>query len=127
MKYVYVPIPEAEVPPNIRFDVPGPFQGQAVELAWGTFSRAEASAGAPYKRVTDLSCLPSSPCRVQYFRRVHHSSHVVTYQSPSGSTIRICDLCGERLRGEWPKDGTGQEYCSVSKGSHWGNCDIEIE
>jgi hypothetical protein len=48
---------------------------------------------------------------------------VVTYQSPGGSQIVLCAACAARLAADWPKDGTGQEYCSVSYGEHAGHCD----
>ncbi len=45
---------------------------------------------------------------------------VVTWQSPSGDTLDICRECEVRLQRDrqWPKDGRGQEYCSVHHGLH---------
>lgn len=53
-------------------------------------------------------------------------TQVVTYQSPNGSKLAICERCEEKLRdkGEWPKDRNGQEYCSVSMGQHYGDCGV---
>ena len=47
---------------------------------------------------------------------------VVTWQSPSGAQINVCTKCDSMS--EWPKDHTGQEYCTVSKGRHDGECDV---
>ena len=51
---------------------------------------------------------------------------VVTWQSQSGETIDVCDECQRRLEAarEWPRDGCGREYCSVSHGLHRGQCDV---
>jgi len=51
---------------------------------------------------------------------------VVTWQSPSGATIRVCAVCAARLTmaRSWPKDATKQEFCSVSYGMHRDRCDI---
>lgn len=51
---------------------------------------------------------------------------VVTWQSPTGATINVCEHCEARLTAgrEWPTDSTGQEYCTVSHGLHEGQCDI---
>jgi len=54
-KIKYVRIDKSEVPTNVRFDVIGRDQGQIVEVAWGTFGRAEAGPGDPYQRVHDQS------------------------------------------------------------------------
>lgn len=49
----------------------------------------------------------------------------ITYQSPTGATLNICTECEKRLDGQpWPKDNTGQEYCTVSHGLHQGVCDL---
>jgi len=54
------------------------------------------------------------------------TNSVVTYQSPSGAQLNICTTCESKLdaSGKWPKDSTGQEYCSYSHGLHTGNCDL---
>jgi hypothetical protein len=49
---------------------------------------------------------------------------VITYQSPSGAKINICESCAERLRDAWPRDETGREFCAVSRGLHKGECDV---
>ena len=53
---------------------------------------------------------------------------VVTYQSPRGNLISLCDRhlreCEAGGSHEWPKDPTdGQELCTVSHGKHSGHCD----
>jgi hypothetical protein len=49
---------------------------------------------------------------------------VVTYQSPLGVTLNVCQRCeaGFKRIGWWPKDVTGQEFCSVSHGLHRDWC-----
>lgn len=54
-----------------------------------------------------------------------HSPTVVTWQSPAGARMRICLACEARLKGNWPKDTRGDEYCQVSHGAHEGHCDLE--
>ena len=51
---------------------------------------------------------------------------VVTWISPLGAKIDICQPCADRLTAnhEWPRDHMGQEYCSVARGLHTGSCDI---
>lgn len=51
---------------------------------------------------------------------------VVTYQTPSGETIEICDACEARLTAarDWPRSSRGEEYCQVSYGRHDGSCAI---
>jgi hypothetical protein len=56
----YVKIREREVPEGVRFDVPGRFQGQTVEVAFGDFGRGEHDDGSLYKRVHDRSVGPSA-------------------------------------------------------------------
>lgn len=51
------------------------------------------------------------------------SSGVVTWQSPGGAKIDICQTC-ELGMTEWPRDQSGQEYCSVSQGLHPGACQL---
>lgn len=57
MSVKYIEIPAAQVPEDIRWDVPARNQGQIVEVAYGDHRRygSEANHGAPYKRVTDHS------------------------------------------------------------------------
>lgn len=54
---------------------------------------------------------------------------VITYQSPSGSTIALTRAQIETLEkaGKWPKDHTGQEYCTVSYGLHEGEPSMSDE
>jgi hypothetical protein len=51
---------------------------------------------------------------------------VVTWQSPSGDRVRICQACEARLKADeaWTHDRRGQEHCQVSHGLHWGYCDL---
>jgi hypothetical protein len=52
-------------------------------------------------------------------------NRVVTWMAPnSGSKIHICRRCERKLMGtpDWPRDGSGQEYCQVSQGLHLGRC-----
>jgi len=51
----YQPISRAEVPLDVRFDVPRQHQGQMVEVAFGGFDRGEHGDGDPYKRIVDRS------------------------------------------------------------------------
>lgn len=51
------------IPETVRFDVPGRYQGQTVEVAYGGYSRGEHDSGDPYKRVRDRS-----DGRVTYYR-----------------------------------------------------------
>lgn len=48
---------------------------------------------------------------------------VVTWQSPRGATLDLCGDCERLLAGDWPKDGHGEDYCTVSHGAHVGDCD----
>jgi len=52
-------------------------------------------------------------------------SQVITYQSPTGRTIAICQphIATLKQQDQWPVDATGQEYCTVSHGLHQGICD----
>ncbi len=51
---------------------------------------------------------------------------VVTWMSPGPNEgyIDICPDCEQRLQGQWPKDGSGREFCTVSRGLHAGACDV---
>lgn len=54
----YVQCNESDIPEWARFDVPGPNQGQTVEVAYASDNRryrGEADVGDAYKRVTDRS------------------------------------------------------------------------
>lgn len=55
------------VPSVARWDVPGRFQGQHIEVAFSSTSMYEADDGAPYKRVIDRSIAPGRPGRVTYY------------------------------------------------------------
>lgn len=52
-------------------------------------------------------------------------AQVITYQSPRGLTIAICQQHIAKLKEDdrWPRDWTGQEYATVSHGLHQGTCD----
>lgn len=49
-------------------------------------------------------------------------ANVVTYMSPRSEKIDITPDQEKALKtkGKWPKDRSGQEYCSVSMGLHAG-------
>ena len=49
---------------------------------------------------------------------------VVSWKSPSGETVDVCQDCELRLAGRWPRDQKGEEYCSVSRGLHHGECEV---
>ena len=61
-------------PKVMRWDVPGRFQGQHIEVAFSATSKYEADNGAPYKRVTDRSIAPGRPSRVTYYALVGGAS-----------------------------------------------------
>lgn len=53
-------------------------------------------------------------------------SNVITYQSPKGECINLTPKQVAEIKAgkrTWPKDSTGQEYCQVSRGLHWGFAD----
>jgi len=52
---------------------------------------------------------------------------IITYQSPAGNWIHLAEDQVSLLEGlgVWPKDQTGQEYCSVSHGLHPGEPDLD--
>ncbi len=52
----------------------------------------------------------------------------ITWSTPSGSTLDISLRAQSALeaRGEWPRDGRGEEYCTVSRGQHWGMPDVDL-
>lgn len=52
---MYTRIPQSQVPPTVRFDVPARCGGQIVEVAYGGFGRHAHDSGDPYKRITDQS------------------------------------------------------------------------
>ena len=49
-------------------------------------------------------------------------TQVVTYQAPSGGTIDLTQEQVQRLEASrvWPRNGIGEEYCSVEVGLHRG-------
>jgi hypothetical protein len=63
----YKRITSDQLPKGLRFDVPKQNQGQAIEIAYGGFSRGEHSDGDPYRRVTDRSI---GPAAVTYYKMV---------------------------------------------------------
>lgn len=70
----YHPIPAADLPENLRWDVPARNGGQIVEVAYAHRRPAAAPAapavrGAAYKRVTDTSIPVGADGRVTYYRR----------------------------------------------------------
>ena len=46
---------------------------------------------------------------------------VVTYKSPRGQTLRVCEDCEDR---HWPRDRVGQTFSAVAKGQHKDRCDV---
>lgn len=50
------------------------------------------------------------------------SAKVITYQSPSNACIELTQRQIKTLSAArvWPRDGAGQEFCSVSHGLHTG-------
>jgi hypothetical protein len=48
---------------------------------------------------------------------------VITYQSPSSLTIDLtpAQVAALGKAGKWPRDWSGQEYCTVSHGRHAGS------
>ena len=65
--FKYTPCDHNIIPQGTRFDVPGVFAGQAIEVAYGgpMEQHTEHTEGAPWKRVTDKSELP---CGYAYYR-----------------------------------------------------------
>jgi hypothetical protein len=55
-----------------------------------------------------------------------HARRVVTWQSPGGGVLDVCLRCARAMdaRGVWVRDNRGEEYCSVSRGEHYGDCEI---
>ena len=49
----YTECSERDVPAGVRFDTPRRHQGQAVEVQYGGFERAEHDSGAPWKRIVE--------------------------------------------------------------------------
>lgn len=63
-------------------------------------------------------------------QKLTHSRRVTTWQSPRGLTLDICTTCEARIERDglrWPKDFSGEEYCEVSFGRHYGSCECEME
>jgi hypothetical protein len=58
-----------------------------------------------------------------------HSKRVVSWQSPNGRVLVVCLTCARAMdaRGIWFRDERGAEYCSVSRGEHEGECEVEEE
>ena len=52
------------------------------------------------------------------------SKKVITWQSPAGAQIDICEACEAAAGDDWPRDSRGQEFCTVSQGLHTGRCDL---
>ena len=67
----YHPIPVADLPENLRWDVPPRNGGQIVEVAYASRrpTAAPAIRGAAYRRVTDTSIPVDGAGRVTYYRR----------------------------------------------------------
>lgn len=59
----YVVCDERTIPSSVLWSVPGPNQGQMVEIAYGTLDRSEGGPGDQYKRRTDERRV------VTYYRR----------------------------------------------------------
>lgn len=71
----YKQIAASDFPGHVRFDIPAPNQGQAVEISYADWPlrRWPAEEGALYKRVIDRSLPVEDPERVTYYRRVVES------------------------------------------------------
>jgi hypothetical protein len=57
---------------------------------------------------------------------------IITWQSPSGSTINLTRQQEKMMRKHdfWPRDGHGNEFCSVSHGLRVGQptwSDVQVE
>lgn len=69
-KLKYTKCERAEIPENVRWDVPPQNQGQIIEVAYATpkpFATL-AERGDKYKRIIDRSEPPGSPGRETYYR-----------------------------------------------------------
>ncbi len=68
----YVPVSEAEIPPDTYFSVSARNQGQIVEVAESDGGSAPHEAGfsPAFQRITDRSLPVNHPHRTDYFRRV---------------------------------------------------------
>jgi hypothetical protein len=77
----------------------------------------------PHYRPYYLKFYLAFPARATYTSRI--MKEVITYQSPCGRNIAICQPHIDALRAAdcWPRDFYGQEYCTVSHGVHRGTCD----
>ncbi len=64
----YEVIDRASIPDAVRFDVPGRYQGQGIEYAFGGFGRAEHDEGAPYMRVIDHGLAPHQAGYRTYYK-----------------------------------------------------------
>lgn len=51
--HTYVECAAADIPERVRFGVRGRDQGQAIQVAYGTFAADGPAPGDPYLRVTD--------------------------------------------------------------------------
>lgn len=67
----YIPLPTADLPENLRWDVSTRNGGQTVEVAYASRrpTTAPATRGAAYKLVTDTSIPVDGAGRVTYYRR----------------------------------------------------------
>ena len=54
-----------------------------------------------------------------------HTPQVITYQSPTGSTIDVCTACDGVA--DVPRNHRGEEHCTVSHGKHHGICGLADE
>lgn len=50
---MYKQVKKESVPPQVRFDTPGRFAGQHIEISFGGFGRYVHDVGALYKREID--------------------------------------------------------------------------
>jgi len=49
---------------------------------------------------------------------------VITWETSRGERISVCRRHEKALKGNWPKDRYGEEYCQVQMGLHQGVCDV---
>lgn len=71
---------------------------------------------------------PSGPGRDRGhpFRRPTMKRTVITYSTPRGLSIALCQkhIAEAEKSGQWYRDWRGEEYCQVSHGRHSGTCAV---
>lgn len=104
MAATYTRVPAAEVPSNLRWDVPGRLAGQIVETAYATpGARYEQDDGATYKRVTDRT---GGEGTVRFFRLAADTTPAVrAYQENDYVRVNIPTVDHECSYGRVASDG----------------------